>query len=67
MQIVLSEAQSRILLEWAARRTAGEVSAQVEPSGYDLVVRVCPPYPCEAFARAGAVELALGEVEVKMN
>ena len=67
MEIILSDEQARLLRDWAARRTAAEVNANVEPSGYELVIRVCPPYACEAHARAGALELALGEVEVKTS
>lgn len=67
MKICLSLAQQHSLMIWAADRTSAEVDEDCEPSGYELAIRVCPPYPSTATVRAGSATLDLGEVEVTVD
>ena len=66
LHIRLSREQTRRLHEWAAKRTAAEVQASCEPSGFYLEIGVAGGYPSTIEAIAGSVRLDLGEVDVTL-
>ena len=67
MKIVLTLEQERTLLAWAGENTRADVDADVEPSGYRLVVHVSPPFDTEAEAYWGTRCLSLGSVEIELD
>ena len=66
MIIRLRDLQEEALLDWAGKRTHGEVEADCEPSGYELRVDVSA-YGAFVRARAGQSELDLGGCDIEMS
>lgn len=64
LHIRLSPEQTRRLHEWAAARTAAEVEADCEPSGFRLDIAIGGGIPAFAEAVGGGGRLDLGEVDV---
>lgn len=67
MRITLTVEQQDVLLAWAGENTAAEVTADCEPSGYSLVISICPPFGYSVEAVFGARRLDLGLAEVELT
>ncbi|MET3010418.1 hypothetical protein ABXT00_13955 [Stenotrophomonas koreensis] len=64
--IRLSHEQESLLMQWAAGKTDAEVSADCEPSGYDLMIGVSA-YGTDARAVSGSRVLELGDCEFRFE
>ena len=67
MLILFTREQQDRLLEWAGALTSGEIEADVEPSGYRILLEVAPPEGVFAIACKGDALLELGEVVIELD
>ena len=62
MLIRFTREQQDRLLEWAGAFTSSELEADVEPSGYRILIEVAPPEGVSAIACRGVSLRGLGGV-----
>ena len=67
MLIRFTREQQDRLLEWAGAFTSSELEADVEPSGYRILIEVAPPEGVSAIACTGDSLLELGEVVIEFD
>ena len=67
MLIRFTREQQDSLLEWAGALTSLELEADVEPSGYRILIGVAPPVGVSAIACKGDALLELGEVVIELD
>ena len=64
IEIRISGAGTEGIFDQIRQHTHAEVEADCEPSGYEIIVAVCPPYSNNAILRIGSREIDLGEAIV---
>ena len=64
IEIRISGAGTEGIFDQIRQHTHAEVEADCEPSGYEIILSVSPPYRNDAILRLGSREIDLGEVNV---